>query len=387
MSEAIELRDNSLVIGPPGPSEWQAIKDQAYTLARSGLVPKALRGRPDDIMVIALAGRELGVPPMAALSRIHVVDGKPTLAAELMVALLQRAGHELWVEGSEKEATASGRRKGSERTQSITWTLADAQKAGVEKKDNWRKYPAAMLRARAISALCRFAFADVLMGYTYVPEEMGADTDEEGFPIEAEVIKPESTDDWLEKLRYDYTDDAIIKATDAIRKRMGGAVEVTSIDQCLLAKTSGSRRAIEQELAANHPKRSGSAESESSYSVPQTAPPSDSAENDTGSNPAHSPGAMEPQTVADKPAVSPPETEEPGGDSPVPPRSSSWMRISDAVSHLKITRQRVEYMAAAVLGADTPDGLSYYLIADLSEEVLSEIARRLNLDQQEMATK
>ena len=46
----------------------------------------------------------------------------------------------------------------------MSFTIEEASLAGLVKKDNWRKYTKAMLRARAISALCRVAFADVLAG-------------------------------------------------------------------------------------------------------------------------------------------------------------------------------------------------------------------------------
>ena len=188
MTEALAVQEKTLAIGPPSASEWGSMKDQAITLARSGLVPGNLRNKPDDILVIALAGRELGLPPMAAINKIFVVDGKPTLSAELMCALVQREGHEIWVESSSsKKAVVKGKRKGSDREQSVEFTMEEASQAGVAGKQNWKKYPAAMLRARAISALCRFAFADVLMGHSYTPEEMGADvvTNEDGAVIEA----------------------------------------------------------------------------------------------------------------------------------------------------------------------------------------------------------
>jgi hypothetical protein len=51
-----------------------------------------------------------------------------------------------------------------------------------------------------------------------------------------------------------------------------------------------------------------------------------------------------------------------------------------------VTRDRVLHVAAGILGDETPDGLSYYQIAELPDKVLSEMVTRLNLDQQEIAT-
>ncbi len=169
------------VTAPPSPSEWTAMKQQASVIARSGLAPKAV-STPEKILVIAMKARELSLPPMQGLSHIHIVEGRPALSAELMVALVQRAGHKLRVlETSSQKCVVEGLRADDPRHPSrVEWTMEDAQRAGVANKGPWKSYPAAMLRARAISALCRFAFADVLMGAAYVPEELGAEVNEEG---------------------------------------------------------------------------------------------------------------------------------------------------------------------------------------------------------------
>lgn len=169
------------VSGPPSPAEWQAMKQQAVVILKSGMAPRSV-DTPEKILTIALKGRELAIPPMQALSHIHVVEGKPTMSAELMVALVQRAGHKLRVlETTDAVCVVEGERRDDPgHPQRAEFTIEEAQQAGVAGKQNWRKYPAAMLRARAISALCRFAFADVLMGASYTPEELGVEVNEEG---------------------------------------------------------------------------------------------------------------------------------------------------------------------------------------------------------------
>jgi hypothetical protein len=167
------------------PAEYSTLKDQARMVVRSGLAPKAVN-TPEKVLVIAMKGRELGVPIMQALSHIHIVDGKPTISSELMAALVQRAGHRLRVlETDSEHCVVQGVRSDDpEYPQKLAWSMDDAHKAGVANKNTWKNYPAAMLRARAISALCRFAFADVLMGASYTPEELGAEVDEEGQVVE-----------------------------------------------------------------------------------------------------------------------------------------------------------------------------------------------------------
>ncbi len=177
------------VTAPPSPAEWTAMKQQAAVIYRSGMAPRSIKSA-EQVLVIALKGRELGIPPMQALSHIHVVEGKPTLSAELMAALVLRAGHRLRVvETSSESCTVEGERADDpDHPQRVAWTMEDARRAGVSNKGPWRSYPAAMLRARAISALCRFAFADVLMGASYTPEELGAEVDEEGWVVEATAV-------------------------------------------------------------------------------------------------------------------------------------------------------------------------------------------------------
>src|SRR4051812_11638669 len=82
-------------IGPPSAGEWQTIRAIAETPANSTLVPGPLRRRVDDVTLVVLTGRELALPPVMSLSHVHVVEGKPTLSAEMMRALVMRAGHRI----------------------------------------------------------------------------------------------------------------------------------------------------------------------------------------------------------------------------------------------------------------------------------------------------
>lgn len=163
------------------------IQTLGQTLVKSGLLPQAVR-TPEAAVAIILKGRELGIPPMQALSHIHVISGKPTLSAELMLAMVMKAGHEVWIVATNAQrCEIAGKRKGSTREQSLTFSMEDAQRAGVLNNPTWKKYPDAMLRARAISAFCRMFAPDVLMGASYTPEELGADVDESGEVITVEA--------------------------------------------------------------------------------------------------------------------------------------------------------------------------------------------------------
>lgn len=145
----------------------------AKTLSNTEFVPSALRNKPAAVLAAILTGREIGVGPMASLAKIHVIEGRPALSAEMMRAIVLSHGHEIWFDDANTtRVTICGRRSGSERVTTVTWTMDDAKRAGLDAKQNWRRYPRAQLEARATSELCRMVFADVLGGISYSREEL-----------------------------------------------------------------------------------------------------------------------------------------------------------------------------------------------------------------------
>jgi hypothetical protein len=157
------------------PEAWSVLREQADVLVRSGFLPHGVN-TPEKAISIVMKGRELGIPPMYALSNIAVINGKPTASAELMLALVYRDhGDEAVkvIESTPDRCTVAYRRRGWQEPELFSFTIEDAGCAGLLGKDNWRKYPSAMLRARCISAVARFAFPDTIAGL-YTPEELGA---------------------------------------------------------------------------------------------------------------------------------------------------------------------------------------------------------------------
>lgn len=154
---------------------------EAWTLAAkiagTDFVPAAFRNKPEATMAALLTGRELGLGPMTALQRIHVIEGKPALDAQGQRALVLAAGHELWIEESTPQrCTVAGKRAGSSNVQTITWTFKEAEQAGLTGKQNWKRYPRQMLQARATAEVCRLIGADALGGLAYAAEELEDDT-------------------------------------------------------------------------------------------------------------------------------------------------------------------------------------------------------------------
>lgn len=164
--ELARLDDSLQAMGPAG--------QLAERIANTDFVPVGLRGRPEAVLAAILTGREVGIPAMQALAKIHVIKNQPTMAAELMRAVVMKAGHRIWTEEyTSHRVTLCGRRfdAGPDEVFRVTWTLDDAKRAGLAGQANWRAYPRAMLLARATSELCRLAFADAIGGIGYVPED------------------------------------------------------------------------------------------------------------------------------------------------------------------------------------------------------------------------
>jgi len=162
-------------------------------VCRTELVPKAYRNRPDAALGAVLMGRELGLGEMSSLQLIDVIDGRPSLSAELLVSMVRRQGHSiLATEWSSDRCTVKGTRCDGDRdTMTVTWTMDDAQRAGLAGKGNWSRYPQAMLWARAVSQLVRALFPDCLTIHAYTPADLSVDAAPEAPPsdvVEAQVV-------------------------------------------------------------------------------------------------------------------------------------------------------------------------------------------------------
>lgn len=156
----------------------------AQTLAAASLLPKSYKDNPGNVLLAMELGDALGISPIQAITAVHVIEGKPSASADLIGSLVRKAGHRLRVTGDDKQATAIViRADDPDFPFEATWDIAKAQKAGLTGKDVWKKYPAAMLKARAITEACRAGASDALYGVVYTPEELGAEVDGDGAPL------------------------------------------------------------------------------------------------------------------------------------------------------------------------------------------------------------
>ena len=191
----------------------------ATKLVQSGLLGKSIQ-KPESALAVILAGRELGLTAMQSLRSIFVIEGKPTLSADLMVALVKRSPKCKYfklIESTAKVATYETDRDGEGVTR-MSWTIEQAHAAGVASKDNWKKYPDAMLRARCIASLARAVYPDLLAGVYEENEIVQAPTQ----PLRS--VPPTSTttatvdvvDAHFETASEESDDEKIARWTDAI---------------------------------------------------------------------------------------------------------------------------------------------------------------------------
>jgi hypothetical protein len=172
------------------------------SLAQTPLLPDAYRRQPASVLWAMEYGRALGLDVVTTITTIHVIKGKPTQSADLMLGRARAAGHRVRIKSERTRCVAAIQRCDDRDDETvIEWTLDDAVTAGLceirndrpysrsskGEPQSWEKYPRAMLRARAISECVRTACPEVLHGAIYTPEEIGAQVDADGLPVEAEV--------------------------------------------------------------------------------------------------------------------------------------------------------------------------------------------------------
>jgi hypothetical protein len=162
-------------------------------LARSGMFADARQGA--QAVTKILAGAEMGFGAIAAMTGIHVINGRVSVGANLMASAVKKSGKYDYrvLEMSEQVCSIEFFQKEAGKWESLgksAFTAADAKKAGTKNMD---KYARNMLFARAMSNGVRWYCPDALGGApVYTPEEMGADTDEEGNVIQAAAVEVET---------------------------------------------------------------------------------------------------------------------------------------------------------------------------------------------------
>jgi hypothetical protein len=141
-------------------------------------------------MVKVLAGAEIGLPPFASMSGIHIVNGKPTLGANLIATLVKNdPRYDYRVKRADNEACVLAWYEGGALVGESSFSIQEANAAGLTGKQTWKAYASDMLFARALTRGARRYAPGIFGGAPiYTPDEMGVDTDEDGHIVQGQVI-------------------------------------------------------------------------------------------------------------------------------------------------------------------------------------------------------
>lgn len=166
-------------------NDYNEAYNLAKMIAKTDFAPKNYRGKPEDITIAMLFGMEVGLPPIASLQNIAVVNGQPTLWGDGMLSLVENSGlMEDYISSYEGvpyednyRAIVTIKRKYRKTLIVSEFSVGDAKRARLwDQKDNWKYYPKRMLLNRARTYALRNGFPDILKGFKS-REEMEDSTD------------------------------------------------------------------------------------------------------------------------------------------------------------------------------------------------------------------
>ena len=182
------------------PTSLSEAKEFAETLSKSGMVPEAYQGKPHNTLVAIQWGYELGLAPMQALQNIAVINGKPSIWGDSMLALVKahKAFRGIYEYIEDTTAVCEVRREmanGEIENTRATFSIEEAKQAGlVGKRGPWQTYPNRMLKLRARGFALRDAFPDAIKGLITAEEAKDYPTSEKRpsqKPVQPPYIAPD----------------------------------------------------------------------------------------------------------------------------------------------------------------------------------------------------
>lgn len=199
------------------PTSLSEALEFAATISKSGLIPKDYQGNPGNCIIAMQWGAEIGLQPLQAMQSIAVINGRPSIWGDAMLALVRGSGLLEYIreEPTDTGCTCTLKRRG-EAEVVREFTVEDAKKAGLYGKQGpWQQHPKRMMQMRARAFALRDVFTDVLRG-VHIAEESRDQ------PAEKDITA-ESTEVEQPKTRAD-------KARAAIADRRKDAVHVPAMD-------------------------------------------------------------------------------------------------------------------------------------------------------------
>lgn len=194
------------------PSNLQEAMEFSKIIANSDLVPRDYKGKPGNVLVAVQMGSELGLSPMQSLQGIAMINGRPAVWGDALLALVQAHPDFEWIKETQSETVATcilKRRGMDERV--IQFSMVDAQKAGLWNKEGpWKTYPRRMLQMRARGFALRDTFADALKGVITAEEARDIPTPQPNGEVQERVeVKAKSRFEQEQKALYERIEEAL----------------------------------------------------------------------------------------------------------------------------------------------------------------------------------
>lgn len=167
------------------PQNMLEVRALANFLTRSKFIPQAFRGDLNTAVMLIVTCKQYGLP-ITALSEVMEVNGKVGFWGRTKLGIVLKSGvceYIIPTEQTDKKCTVETQRKGWPKPVTITYTIEQAEKAGLlARSDAWKKHPSDMLYWRAVSRIISQVYPDVIQGFATVEEE-------EERPQEAEIVE------------------------------------------------------------------------------------------------------------------------------------------------------------------------------------------------------
>lgn len=146
-------------------------------MAKSQIIPKDYQGKPENVLVAVQWGHEIGLPPLQAMQNIAVINGRPSLWGDAVLALVRGSGKLEYIdERIENDVAICRVKRKGEPEQIRTFSIEQAKKAALlGKQGPWSQYPERMLQMRARAFAMRDVFPDVLKGIAVAEEVQDAE--------------------------------------------------------------------------------------------------------------------------------------------------------------------------------------------------------------------
>lgn len=159
------------------------------------------------IFAIVQKAKSLGMNPLEALNGgLYYVNGKVGMSTEAMASLIRQQGHSVSKDPKSDNniCILNGKRADTGDTWTIRFSMDDARKAGIA-KHMYEKWPAIMLYNRAMSALARQLFPDIIKGAGYTMDELKEISASKGLEVvenelPEEIVSPEAIHELLHML-------------------------------------------------------------------------------------------------------------------------------------------------------------------------------------------